>query len=383
VQLSLVLADQNAVQFGEAWRAGELELSKTLNGAMATSFTLNSSRGAAFDDLAPQIRENKTRIKVYADATLAGHLLVGPCKDGGSPGASRLMVTAADPLAAVLGRRTRQNETAYARTAGTTRSFTATDKAQIAKALVDDENLRAPTWIRTSSVAMPVLPAGTVTYDIDKGVLQALRDMSLSIDGFDYGALPIDGPGLLMADLGVWSQRGSVLPNIAFEFGLGLKNIQTYDIDNDPMRLTTHEHVVGRSISDSTGAASRSDITPSNNAIAAATYAAYGQLFDSVDSFTDLADATLLGAMGTQLVTWRSAPRQVITFTPAQTAAYMPLRDFDVGDYIPVRINDGRYTGSRQIDALARVYGWKLKRGADGRVRTDSITVQPTDQGGD
>jgi hypothetical protein len=367
---TLVMTDQNGVRVGEPWRATDIVMGFGLNQATTLAMKMNSLD----DDLAQAIVEDKTRILMYQDATLIGHVVVGPCTDdfdaSGEAPTETVSVTAADPLSQRLARRTRQNESAYGRTAGTSRTFTAVDAVTIAKQLIDDENTRYATGVRTGTVTLPTTTSKTLTFDIDKNVMQAIADMANAYDGFDYGIVPISTVPYL-GDFMAWARRGISRANIAFEWGGGKENIVRATVVNDTAKLSTDTHAVGQAIA---GVATRSDTTFLDGRTS------YGTIFDTVETFSDISDTTLLGVLSQQFSRWRQVPKQVVSFQPAQTADYHPIRDFDRGDYIGLKIIGGRFRDDNAITGAIRVYGFTISLDITGKP-TYTIICQPNDQG--
>ena len=353
-RLELKIADADGVEKGELRTAKDVSVSAGLRRSAIITCTVN----ARTDRMVPYIEEHRTMLRAYLDGTLIANTWITACRDTGSQSQSRLQIAAADPLASRLGRRRRQEA----------RTFTATDQGEIAMLLVDDENDRATTNLRTRSYASTTGVSRTLTTDIDKPIVEQIRDMADAFDGFDYGVLPVD-EDLIMGDFVVWPRRGDNQANVFYEYGTGKGNIESYDITNED-RIS-----------------SRPAVTGSNNTRATTTNTEtenyYGTIFDSMDSYTDLTSTALLSVLSDRLSVWRSRPRQIIDFQPAATSRYLPTVDFDLGDTIQLNIDDGRWTGDNAITGSVRVYGWELTRTDAGQARVKKITISPNDQGGD
>jgi hypothetical protein len=367
------LLDMNAVGVGRLARATGTKLSFGLNRPTVSSFDLLQT-----DRLAPSVVEHASRVKHYQDGVLRMYGIVTPCTDSFEGENERLGVTAAD-AGYILGRRARQNDAEYGLTDAESHTFTG-DKSANVKALIDHENLRGWTGVRTSSVALPVLGADELTIERDKGILEAIRDKANSYDGFDLAFLPADdGGSTVMADLALYAQRGTERPNVRFQYRTGKANVLKVNISNDTNRHTMHEHVVGR---EAGAAHARSDLV---NANAVAAYG--GLILDSVDSYPDLFDQPLIDLLAAQLLSWRSMPRRIVTFepTPVGSNGFEPFVDFDIGDYIHFTLNRGRYAPGSMlgpIDGLVRVYGFTIDIDDTTREgRLSSISIDPNDQG--
>lgn len=317
------------------------------------------------DPLTRYVKANNSYIKAYQDDVLRFHGRVGGVKTTLSSGQGSTQFVAADALY-MLGRRTLQAAA----------SFVTTDMAQIAKSIVDTQNTRWPTMLRTSNRALAALSTLSIDFEIDKPALEALRDLAIGVPGFECWVDPVDETEDVIGDLRIEQYRGQTRDNVFFEYGRGKANIiDPVEIEDDVAQHTTDQHVIGRDID---GAIPRSD------EVTATARAEYNAIFDTVDSYGDLDTQTVLDEKADQLAQWRARPRRVVTFNVhPDKFEYDPFVDFDVGDYIPTRIRGGQFTGDDEIRSAVRVYGFDLTLDDETRIpRIDKILLEPDDQGG-
>jgi hypothetical protein len=358
-QLTVEHADTLGNITGEFRLAKDVRVVAARNAPTTVGFTTN----ARDDDAAQLVADNVSRVLVHLDDDLITHTLVQGSIDKGSGASETLTVAAADPLKATLGRRIRQAGSVYG-IAGTSVTFTSTEQAEIARALVAAENGRGDTFLRTNTLAIPTTGVvRTVTVEQGKPIVQQILDMANAFDGFDVAAVPYHQKGSsVMADLGIWSSRGTIRENIVLDYNAGgVSNIDEYDREVDGTRETSNQAVVGSA----------------GNRVVAPGATASGLVLDSEDQLSDVTDTTLLTLYAQQLQTWRASPHELLAVKLANTADILPVRDFDIGDYLTVQMVAARFA----LDGLVRVYGWTLIRNEAGEAQCESILLSPGDQG--
>jgi hypothetical protein len=254
-----------------------------------------------------------------------------------------------------LGRRRVQSDVTY----------TTQDKGAIVKARIDAQNTRSDTFIGTSAYSFTTGNTITAEYEKGKPETEIIGELCNSLNGIDFQIMPVAVNGdPQMGEARVWANRGSVLTNIAFETGQnGKKNVESFTVVVDPMKVTTDERVTGKE-----DAESEDQNTD--------TLDDFGTILDSLDALSDISSQALLDAVRDQLLAWRSTSRRVVTFKPTGSA-YLPVRDFNVADYVPVHLEGGRWVGERVITGAVRVHGWELTRDAGGAARLSSVTILP------
>lgn len=337
------------------------------------SFAINRAPTLTFrvrndDDLVTSIVDWRSRVKAWrsptkgARADLKLYNVVGSCTDTFGDGGG-VAVPTFGPLH-YLTRRNRQNESVYGRAAAEQRVFNVTDQHAIAKALVDDENVRYTTQIRTGVVAMPAGPARTVVVPMHKPVGQQLLEIASLFGGFEFDVLPLDDVDGYMGDFRVhYPAQGIDNLAVFLEHGFGKKNVVggTREMGD---RVTTDLALLGRNDGAAQLATTRTDTTRRDT---------YRALLDSVETFSDISDATMLGLLADEIFAARAAPRELYTITPAPTFEFRPFDDFNLGDRITARIREGRVN----IDGVVRVWGFDVTILSTGEERLSSLTIVP------
>lgn len=313
------------------------------------------------DPLIGFIDELTTRVKAWRSPTpgstaeLKLYNVVGACKDtfGETGGCA---VTTVGPLYYTT-RRYRQTE----------RIFNAVDQHAQVKALIDDENTRYTTQIRTSSIALPAGPARTNTVPAMKQIYTAITDLANLYGGFDFDVLPLDDVAGYMGDLRVhYPQQGIDNLEVFLEHGLGKKNIVAGDRSRDIEKVSTDLTLLGRTEGSSTLTSPRTDATRR---------AQYLALLESIEGYTDISDQAQLDLLADEIFALRATPRDIYTIQVADTFEYAPFDDFDLGDRITARIREGRI----DIDGIVRVWGFEVKVLSTGEERLTSLTISPED----
>ena len=318
------------------------------------------------DPLLANIIELRSRVKAYRvpawepiagqavpDGVLRayGHIIAATDTFGANGGVE---VAVASPLH-LLGRRVRQSE----------RIFSAVDQNTIAAQLIDDENTRYPTGIRTTTHATTSGVARTITAPRDKNVVQTITEMADAFGGFDVEVLPVDDNPAVMGDLRLhYPSQGVDNLGVFLEHGTGKRNILGGTRTRSTDLVSSHVHVLGRT----DGAAQfRSDRTDPN------VTTTYRALLDSVATYSDIGNQAMLDTLSEFLGGFRAAPRELLRLELAPTAGIRPFDDFNLGDRITARIQEGRVN----IDGSVRVWGFEITPTATGEERLSSLTIEP------
>lgn len=359
-----MLHDENGVQRGRIKPPAGVGMSFVRNVPQSIAFDLDAD-----DRRARYIHEAKSKIKAYRNGVLRGYFLVGPCTDSwDEEGRGTIKIAGMGPMWR-LGRRTTQAKV----------TFTSVDQGEIGKQMIDTQNARYATGVRTGSVVIPATTTRTITVERDKNVLQQIRDMANAYDGFDFDVVPVDTDPQtsdIMGDFTVWAERGVNNLEVIWKWDGTGRNILTPTIVNTIDKLTTDQHITGRP----DGAA----VPRSDPAQVAGIQAAYRAIYDSVDALSDVALQALLDSAATQFRDWRQAPRRMFSFMPDPTARFKPWDDYDIGDRVTFRLDAGRWVGDRAIDGSVRVYGWDVQvDGPSGEERVPKLVLEENDSGGD
>lgn len=348
-RLTVELSDGAGVRIGALENVTGLTVTDVRNGARSIRGTIDAESEKR---LVQEMVEGKTRVLAYLGEQLVAHTLLGPCRDTIEGGEAKIEFTSADPLASLLTRRRVQTAHTYA----------GVDQGAIIKGRIDTQNARASTFVGTSAYSFTTGVTRTLTVERGKPEAEIIAELCAAYNGVDFAVMPTEGA--TMGQARVWASRGASVP-VYFGTGSGSKrNIASVNVDVDPGKITTHQRVGG----------ANDQAWGGNNA---ATQTAYGTIFDSYDSLSDISQGPLLQAYGTKLLEWRSGPRILVTIEPADTTTYLPVRDFNVADYLGIHIDAGRWTEERAISGDLRCYGWTLTRDKAGYAKLDSLTVTP------
>lgn len=338
------------------------------------SFAINRAPTMTFrvrneDDLITEIFDWRSRIKAWRSPTkgapsdLKLYNVIGSCTDTfGETGG--VAVPTFGPLH-YLTRRYRKNESVYGRAAAEQRVFNVVDQHAIAKALVDDENLRYTTQIRTGTYALPDGPDRTVVVPMGKQTSTALLELSSLFGGFEFDVVPLDDVAGYMGDFRVhYPMQGVDNLEVFLEHGQGKRNVVGGTRERQGDRITTDLDVLGRAEGASQLAANRTDASRRET---------YRALLESVETFADISDATQIGLLADEIFALRAAPRDLYTITPSPTFEFRPFDDFNLGDRITARIREGRV----DIDGVVRVWGFDVQILSTGEERLSSLTIVP------
>lgn len=233
----------------------------------------------------------------------------------------------------------------------------ATDRAQIAKVLIDVTNAENDTHIDTTLYTPS--SGSTVTYTAGpyKPVMDCITELATAIDGFDWYFNIIDNfsngvvtgnkiASFLAAPLLSSGQK----PDAAFEWGTGRNNIASFkwQVSRD-----TQANKVYHNTSNGPDAPG----FPTVSALDTDSISNWGLLEDLANA--DLLDNSMRQNLVNEHVKVRKNPRQVIEFTPhidPYDSGRLPryTTEWNVGDEVPARIGFHDVT---KFDAFVRVYG--------------------------
>lgn len=244
------------------------------------------------------------------------------------------------------------------------------DRGEIIRDLINATAAEAPLRLRMGTV---VPSSSTYVRDwVYKPILEAITELSATLDGPDWRVRPIEYDNGIIGELDVMPAIGGRRPEAIFEFGDGKRNVSDYE------RVVTREGQANQIYHLPPG-------FPDPNAGVvihgrdAAAIAKWGLLESVVSS--DLAVNQLRQQMLDQQIRVRGNPRQTISFTPGSSLTNAPrLGDpdgYDVGDTVQFRAYVHRAGRS-----IPRVAGWFRAYQAavsvsDVGVAATSITVSP------
>lgn len=203
-----------------------------------------------------------------------------------------------------------------------------------------------------------------LTFTPYKPAADAINEVVNSLGGPDFKLAAIEplvvAGGLRIATMDVKASVGTSKPAAAFEYGVGRRNVTTY---NRRVNYAIANAVYGLPPSSNPAAA----VVASTDAGSIATYGRREALVG-----TDLAVDALRQRLVDETVRIRKNPQQVITFQPAREDAARPGSvprfgvDFDLGDVVPFRAVSG---GTVRVNAGLRVYGVSWSIDANGAAR--------------
>jgi hypothetical protein len=230
---------------------------------------------------------------------------------------------------------------------------TVTDRAQIAKTLIDTTNTEAATGITTANYAQTAGSAITYKAGPYRKVLEAVQELGNALDGFDWRIHPVENwvngalsgvniGAIQMAPV-IYAQK----PNAVFEYGPGTRsNVLSYSKartrDGQANRVF---HLGNDPATPNTG----------NNSAAQTTW---GLLEDVAQA--DITDATMRQKLVDEHVAVRGNPRDLISVTPHIDPGVtgrlpLPFVDYDVGDEITFRAVANkvvRFSGALRVYAI-------------------------------
>lgn len=328
------------------------------------------------DPAIKKIRELRSRVKAYRvpawdqiqgrtepDSVLRAHnhVISAPQKLGRGSG---VQLASAGPWE-LFGRRLRQAATTYAALGGTSGEWTATDQGAITKALIDDENRRFRTGIRTTTFPVTTGVARTVKVPRDKSVAQAITDMANAFGGFDIEIVPVDNEPAVLGDLRIHpGGQGVDNLDVFLEHGSGKRNIIGGDWIPNTDLVSSHTSILGRTDGANQWRSDRVDMEVVTR---------YQVLLDSAVSYGDIANQAMLDTLSQFHAEMRARPRELLRIELAPTADIRPFDDFNLGDRITARIEEGRV----DIDGSVRIWGFEISPSPTGEERLTALTIEP------
>lgn len=357
---TFVLTDLLGTAFGEVMNATQRQVVIPISKPASASFTITETN--------PQLANVLTReclLKVYDGATLRFHGLVvateGTPKDSGG---MQVACTAADP-AFRLGRR-------LSGQAASPAAITS-DKADIAKQLIDVANSSAETGVQTITVTCG--STGTYIPGPYKYTLDCINELADSFDGFDWQITPSEYASGKIGTFAAASVLGGTQPDVFFEYGGIRANIRTFNAQRSWATLANRVyHIPDDGPSSPLGVVSASDVTSINAR----------SLYETIEDASGIFDATLRAQLVQEVVGVRKDPRRVVTFTPDFQDDQRPGRvpvygtDYNVGDVVRVRINPGgggNPSTSALVDGYLRIYQMTIDIDANGKATYTPTTV--------
>lgn len=260
------------------------------------------------------------------------------------PGGADL--TALDPLATMMWRRTRQKTT-----------YATQDAGLIAQDRVTVQNGYSPTFLRNG--ARNAAPTKARTYLVSVKETDILDELATAVGGFFYQAQPLDGVAGYFAELVIaYPDAGVTREGVRFEYGEGtIGNVDSYEVTDT---LPLNRFVA--SSADNTGARIWGLAQDANSV------AAYG-MFEDEDQFADVIDTGLLTDQAQGSL--KPSPPRAITLTLGAEAPVL-FDDFNVGDFVRVKVNDGAY----ELWTWVRVTEATLEVDGNGDKRTSGVKVE-------
>lgn len=194
-------------------------------------------------------------------------------------------------------------------------------------------------------------------YD-EKNILEAITELTDVINGFDYEITPDK-------ILNILAFRGTVRDNLVFEYREGRKNISSYEISNDTRELSNEAIAVGQSTAETGGDTE----PPSKHAINWDSIYAH-KIRQAVAASKNVTEEETLTEKAEEYKRIYGTRRKVVTFKPLPDVA-PPIGAYDVGDLVPVVIEDGPVT----LAQLVRVYERKVDLGEEDQETVDLTTA--------
>lgn len=242
----------------------------------------------------------------------------------------------------------------------------ATDRALIAKSLIDTINTEYETGLSTANYNGLGFAAGSgITYTAGpyRPMSEVLSELGAALDGFDWLVRPIEPAS---GKIGVLQARpiiGATQANSVFEYGTGRSNIANYG-------FTWTRDVQANTMYHQNSAASTGAVLTSGPDATSQT--AWGKMEDIIRN--DISDATMRQKLIDEHVAVRQNPRRLIRFTPHIDASAshvpQPYVEYDLGDTVTARI---ARAGIVRFAGAVRVYGISCSMDEAGFERVELI----------
>lgn len=332
-----VLTDSDYQPVGEVLNASSRAVGLSL-GVPSASFLLRMD-----NPLANQIITSDGYIKAYHDTSLEFFGPVISAEEAGDNATQAIQVTAAGAIWGLTKRLSGKS------TGGA--SFTLTDRAQIAKQLIDTTNLENETGIRTGVLACNADSASTYTTGPYKPTLDCITELGKVYLGFDWEVVPIEPTTLSrktakIGDFHAQPVIGQPRTDAVFEYGFGTRaNVASYRV------LTSRDTQANQVFHVPADGTTAPTVGIDNLSINE-----FGLMEDLAAA--DLTDVDLRQQLVNAHINVRKMPRRVVSFVPHldNSTHRVPQfgTDFRVGDIVTAR---AKVLGSVRLDSQVRVYG--------------------------
>lgn len=249
---------------------------------------------------------------------------------------------------------------------------TVTDRARIAKTLIDTANTENETGISTAG---SISAASGITYVAGpyKFISDCVTELATAADGFDWYIDPLENYTLsAVTSQKIGSFRaapiiGSYKDDAVFEWGGGRNNIVAYKLQVARDTQANQVYHLGSNGPSAPGA-------PVKVASDAQSVLDWKLLEDIAQA--DIMDNTLRQQLVNQHVAVRKNPRRLYDFTPhidPYDTGRLPIFgvDYDVGDSVNART---MYNGRTRFDAAVRCYGFAADINAEG-IEQQTLTL--------
>lgn len=235
-------------------------------------------------------------------------------------------------------------------------AYVATDRAIVARALIDQTNSDNETGIDTT-IYTPS-SGSTVTYTAGpyKPVMDCITELATALDGFDWTFNIIDNfangmvTGQKIAAFLALPLITNVRPDAVFEWGVGRNNVSTFkwQVSRDTQANKVYHNTANGP--DAPG-------FPTVSALDAQSITDWKLLEDLANA--DLLDNDMRQNLVNEHVAVRAQPRQVFEFSPhidPSDAGRLPIYGVEwfLGDQVRARVAFGSKT---KFDAMVRCYG--------------------------
>lgn len=328
-----------------------LAITPRLNGYVEVAATLDpSSRGAAAVAIA------RRAIKVYDDGALR---FFGQIWEPLTRKREAVSLVARSPLATFAWRRVQ-----------TLKDYTATNNAggpwdagAIARDRVAIQNARRNTFLRATVGNTQTSVNRIRSYQPGKREDEILAELADAADGFFYREAFVDDVAGVMADLLIrYPDAGLERPEVRFEYGAGtLDNVNDYE----HVELLPRNRIVAAGAADAGGR-----ITQTRED--AASQSLYG-LFEDELAYTEQTSTDLLLQAAAGAV--RPEPVLTVQIQPGPDAPLV-YRDFDVGDFVRLRILERPAATAEEPEPAASIDLETWARVAEATLTEDANGIQ-------
>lgn len=339
---SLVLTDLDSRNRGFPSEWDGIDITRRYGSYSELSFGLHPE-----DPVCSEISPGDRAVKVYQDQNLRFH---GRIWEPLEFGTEQVLVPCRDPFADFAWRRVQ------------TSISPSQDAGLLAQDRVTQQNSYSPTHLRNGSCDLSV--NRTIGVGVGQREDEFIQSLAAMADGFFFFINPVDGVPGTFAELEIrYPDAGTNREEVRFEFGEDtIGNLSKYKI--------TQRFPRNRFTAASTGAnGERMERTAED----VDSIALYGRFEDEV-VFHDITDSELLLAHARGEVTVE--PPTSYTLTPNVNAPLL-FRDFDVGDFVRLRIDHG----SIDLFVWVRVVEATLHVDKNGVESLSSLSVEAATSG--